>query len=87
MENTKHKYVRVVGRVKSNGRPEKRIYIYERNSIHSPAIGWAMSTDLLPYLGQEDADPHMYKVLYPTNKSSVGYVTSNERYTEVIYKA
>lgn len=30
--------------------------------------------------------PREQRVLYPTNKSSVGYVTPNERYTEVIYK-
>lgn len=85
MENTKHKFVRVAGRM--NGKkPQRRVSIHERNSEQSPIIGMMQSEDMLPYLGQADGDPHMYRVLYPTNNSSVGYVTSNERYTEVVYK-
>ncbi len=82
MENTKHKYVRI-----ARGKRIKRVAIHEKNAESSPIIGCLESMDLLPFLGQADADPHMYRVLFPTNNSSVGYVTSNERYTEVVFKA
>lgn len=86
MEQQGHKYVRVVGRIKQNGAPEKRLFVHAENDEHSPCIGMLQSGETAPLVRQEDMHPHYYKILFPTNKGKFGYVSSNERYTEVIYK-
>ena len=83
MANTLHKYVLVKGRIKNGGFPEKSVYIHEKNNSNSPCIGTAKSTEIYPYLGQEDADPHYYRIEFG---DGIGFITSNTRYTEVIYK-
>ncbi len=81
-----HKYVRVKGRIKRNGLPDKRLFVHSDNNEHSPCIGLLKSTESAPLVRQEDADPHYYKIIFPTNRSDYGYISSNERYVEVVYK-
>lgn len=82
--STIHKYVLVKGRVLRDGTPYRTVPVYADNSSKSSRIGIARSTEAFQLICQEDADPHYYKIEFG---DGVGYITSNTRYTEVIYKA
>lgn len=81
-----HKYVKVIG---------GSVRVREGNGPAYPQIGTAHNAkwykehkikkdgDILPCYGQADADPHWYEIDFEGKR---GFITSNSRYTEVIYK-
>ena len=69
-----HKYVKVRG---------GSVNVREGNGTAYNKIGTAHKGDLLPCYGQADTDPYWYEVDF---KGRRAYITSNTRYTEVIYK-
>ena len=86
-----HQYVCVKGKIKSNGKPEKSVNVRSGNGSKYPSLGTVHSTDLLPLIAQADDDPYWYKVLYTHKKGKEtitedAYITSNTKYTEVVYK-
>ena len=83
MANTLHKYVLVKGHIRHDGTPLQIVPVHADNGSRSPRIGIAQSTEAFLLLGQEDVDPHYYRIEYG---EGIGYITSNTRYTEVIYK-
>ena len=78
-----HLYIRVKGKIKKNGKPEKSVNVRSGNGSTYPVIGVAHSTDEFPCYGQADSFPYWYGINY---KGEMAYITSNSRYTEEIYK-
>lgn len=69
-----HKYVKVKG---------GSVRVRSGNGTKYPSIGTVHRGDLLPCFGTDDRDPYWYMVKY---KGQDAYITSNERYTELIWK-
>lgn len=70
-----HQYVHVLG---------GSVRVRAGNGTMFPTIGTAHRGDLLPCFGQEDRDPYWYCVDF---KGQQGFISSNTRYTEVVYRA
>lgn len=69
-----HRYVHVLG---------GSVRVRSGNGTKYPSIGTVHRGDLLPCFGTDDRDPYWYMVKY---KGQDAYITSNERYTELIWK-
>lgn len=70
-----HEYVRVKG---------GSVRVREGNGTSTRCIGIAHKGDEFPCLGQADASPYWYEIEY---RGGTAYITCNQRYTEVVYKA
>lgn len=78
------KYVRVKGKMRIvNGvrKADKSVRVRSGNGTDYETVGFAHSTDKLPFINQEDLYPFWYKVEY---KGKDAWITSNSLYTEVI---
>lgn len=80
------KYVRVKGKcriVDDVKKYDKSVYVRNGNGTGHPAIGIAHSTEEFKLIKQEETSPYWYKIEF---KGSEAWITSLDRYTEVVSK-
>lgn len=80
----KTKYVVVKGKMRKTAsgerRPDIRVHIRDGNGTSFNILKTAYSGERYPYVLQEDADPHWYKIEY---NGGYAWISSNSRYTTV----
>lgn len=79
----KQKYVVINGKMRiQNGvkKPDIRVHIRDGNGTSYNILKTAYSGERYPYVLQEDADPHWYKIEY---NGGYAWISSNSRYTSV----
>ncbi len=93
INNRKSGYWNRFGRWKAFEDGPAKQYVYVKggsvrvragNGTFTRCIGITHKGDEFPCLGQADASPYWYKIEY---RGGTAYITCNQRYTEVVYKA
>lgn len=73
------KYVVIKGKVR-NGKPDVRVHIRDGNGTSFNVLKTAYSGEKYPFILQEDADPHWYKI---DLNGRDAWISSNSKYTSV----